>query len=1226
MDWQFTPYILILLAAAAITAGLTLLAWPRRYAPGARSFIALTLALTGWCLAYAVQLASAELDLKLFLSRLRFMGVVAVPTAWLVFALEYTGRARWLTRRNLVLLTMVPLATALLIWTNDLHHLFWIQVELQTVGSLQLWDSSDGIAFWVHATYSYVLMLAGTFLLLQAMVRSPRLYKGQAGVLVLSASLPLLGNMLTVFDLLSLPLDLTPFLFSIAGLGIGWALFRFRLLDLVPVARSAVVDGMGDGVMVLDAQNRIVDLNPAAQRIIDPLAGEAIGRPAGEVLASFTALVTQYRDVTQACDEITLGQGDQRRHYALQIAPLYDRRNQLTGRLVVLRDITAQKQTQEALEAQIQLFESLVKVARATSEHPTLKATLQNSLDVAAMLTGADLGSLFLLDAQGNVTDSILARGETGSLLQQQGLVDLVMNRGAAGWSVRQCRPALIDDVYVDERWFVLKDAPYAVRSALTVPILMRSDVLGVLTLTHPEPGHFDPQHVTLMQAAADQMALALRNAQMYEEQRRLAHRQTTLYQTLRTVGGQLEPETIAQTAVEAVARLAGWPAVAILLPDDGGNHLVVRAAAGVLAHARGWRLSVDSGVTGRAFRTGQTQHVPDVSTDPDYVSGHTTLCSELAVPLRRGARALGVLDLESDQLAAFDAEDVPLAESLADAIALALDNARLYAEVRHNAADLNSLYTVTRTVSRSLALEDVLSRALSAVLASLNFDIGLISLVEPSNKRLYLAVEKGLPKVMSERLRHDGLEGTLCAYVHEWRDSSTVSDFKLELPKDIGALAEDIVESELRAYVGIPLLHQEQSLGSLCLFSRQPRAFSAKEMALLNTMGQQIATAATNARLFQTIADERGRLQALIESSRDGIILVGMNLQVLLVNAQALHLLNLPGRPEDWIGRSLTEPLEALRRQSPAVVRATLAEMRRLRQRDQAPGEGEYEVSSRTIHWLNLPVMAGTTPLGRLLALRDVTKERLLDKMRDDLTRTMVHDLRNPLTAISVSLQLLDMTASADLPADQQQMLQSARSGAQRMLELVNNILDVSRLEGGRMRIVRVPVSLAELVAETLHTQSPLAAGKDLRLESQVPPSLPLALADASLMERVLQNLVDNAIKFTPDGGQVRIVVGQLDGERVERWRQRGVEPPCLFVSIADDGPGIPPEIKGQLFQKFATGPQEESGSGLGLAFCKLAVEAHQGRIWVESEPGRGTAFIFTLPIARETGHADVE
>ena len=277
MDWQFTPYILILVVAAAITAGLALLAWPRRSAPGARPFIALTLALTGWSLAYAVQLASAELGLKLFLSRLRFMGVVVVPTAWLVFGLEYTGRARWLTRRNLALLMVMPLATALLIWTNDLHHLFWVEIELQAFGSLQLWRSNDGIAFWVHATYSYVLMLSGTFLLLQAMARSPRLYKGQAGVLVVSALLPLLGNVLTVFDLISLPLDLTPFLFSIAGLGISWALFRFRLLDLVPVARSAVVDGLGDGVMVLDAQNRIVDLKPAAQRIIGPSAGEAIG-------------------------------------------------------------------------------------------------------------------------------------------------------------------------------------------------------------------------------------------------------------------------------------------------------------------------------------------------------------------------------------------------------------------------------------------------------------------------------------------------------------------------------------------------------------------------------------------------------------------------------------------------------------------------------------------------------------------------------------------------------------------------------------------------------------------------------------------------------------------------------------------------------------------------------------------------------------------------------------
>jgi signal transduction histidine kinase len=174
-------------------------------------------------------------------------------------------------------------------------------------------------------------------------------------------------------------------------------------------------------------------------------------------------------------------------------------------------------------------------------------------------------------------------------------------------------------------------------------------------------------------------------------------------------------------------------------------------------------------------------------------------------------------------------------------------------------------------------------------------------------------------------------------------------------------------------------------------------------------------------------------------------------------------------------------------------------------------------------------------------------------------------------------------------------------------MVGLVNSILDVSRLESGRMPIKYVQIRLSDLVAETLQAQGPLAADKGLRLERDVPPTLPPAWADADLIGRVLQNLVGNAIKFTPPGGVIRVTakVGQSDPL------------PVLLVSVSDTGPGIPSEIRGQLFQKFVTGRQEGRGSGLGLAFCKLAVEAHGEHIAVESALGQGTTFTFSLATA---------
>ena len=592
-----------------------------------------------------------------------------------------------------------------------------------------------------------------------------------------------------------------------------------------------------------------------------------------------------------------------------------------------------------------------------------------------------------------------------------------------------------------------------------------------------------------------------------------------------------------------------------------------------------------------------------------------------LTIPLQIGGQIIAYAQLwDSRGRREFKPEEIALCQGIAQQAAIAIRNAQLHDEIRQQAADLSTLYTVTRMASRSLVLEDVLSRALSSALLSLGFEAGLISLTDPTDGRLRLAVGHGLPARYSRQLRRDGLEATLYAYVHDRQEGLVVNDLGQETPVD----CTELVGLGFKAYAGIPLLHRHQSLGSIALLTRQPRASTADNLALLTAIGDQVTTAVVNARLFQTITDERSRLQALIESSRDGIILVGMDQRVLVTTAPALELLRLPGQADDWTDQPIRDALAALKHHAPDVVRVTLTEMRRIQRGDESPSEGEYEVPPRVIHWHNLPVKTNGGPLGRLLVLRDVTEARALEKTREDLTRTMVHDLRNPLTAIFGALQFLNLT-DGNLSEDQISMLEVARSSTQGMLELVNNILDVSQLEGGRLRLVRKPVALADLISEALRAQSPLAADKGLHLDSDVPSELAPVWADAKLIGRVLQNLIDNAIKFTPNGGSVRIAVGVAGEDCLRPEDGQLVKTTCLRVSVSDSGPGIPPELQGRLFQKFVTGRQAGRGSGLGLAFCKLVVEAHGGQIWVDpdaplgSDPGQGATFHFTLPIAPE-------
>jgi signal transduction histidine kinase/CheY-like chemotaxis protein len=377
-------------------------------------------------------------------------------------------------------------------------------------------------------------------------------------------------------------------------------------------------------------------------------------------------------------------------------------------------------QNQHKLQAQKRLFQDLVTIARCTAGRPALDDTLREVLSVTADLTRAERASLFLLDPDGQVTRSIIPRA-SATPSQKQTTASRLMDKGLAGWSVRHRQPILIPDTLQDERWLPTQDALSSTRSALVVPIIGVEQVEGVLTLTHSTPEHFGEDALQLMQLAASQMALSIRNAQLYEAQRRLAIRQSTLYQVLRAVGGYLDPRSVARAAVETVAQLTDWPAVSIVLPDESGTQLLVQATAGRVSDYESWDLAPDTGIIGRAFRTGRPQHVPDVRADPDYLPGHPTTRSELDLPIRRRERVLGVLNVESDQPAAFEESDLRLAELLAETIALALDNAHLYSAAQQEIAERKQAEEALRLAKEAA---ESANRSKSTFLANMSHEL----------------------------------------------------------------------------------------------------------------------------------------------------------------------------------------------------------------------------------------------------------------------------------------------------------------------------------------------------------------------------------------------------------------------------------------------------------------------------------------------------------------------
>jgi len=235
------------------------------------------------------------------------------------------------------------------------------------------------------------------------------------------------------------------------------------------------------------------------------------------------------------------------------------------------------------------------------------------------------------------------------------------------------------------------------------------------------------------------------------------------------------------------------------------------------------------------------------------------------------------------------------------------------------------------------------------------------------------------------------------------------------------------------------------------------------------------------------------------------------------------------------------------------------------------------------------------------------------LEKMRDDLVHALVHDLRNPLSSIRTSLSGLLHNHADNLTPYQNMMIEISYLGSMKLTQLVDNILEVYKLERESLTIEPVLISLRDLVDRLIRLQGPLLEEKSIRTDVQIPDNIPLVDGDENLLERVFQNLLDNAIKFTPHGGSISIVVDQqLTGEL---RGLRGEFAQFLLVRIRDSGPGVPDHIKPTLFEKFSTGEYPKGGSGLGLAFCKLVVQAHGGDIWVEGSPGEGAEFVFLLP-----------
>jgi two-component system NtrC family sensor kinase len=385
------------------------------------------------------------------------------------------------------------------------------------------------------------------------------------------------------------------------------------------------------------------------------------------------------------------------------------------------------------------------------------------------------------------------------------------------------------------------------------------------------------------------------------------------------------------------------------------------------------------------------------------------------------------------------------------------------------------------------------------------------------------------------------------------------------------------------RSVLAAPLARRDAIIGILTLTHPEPNHFTDEQLELLEAIGAQAAAAIENAALYTRVNDERAVLEAIIAGVEDIILVTDLEQRLVLANPAARKGLALndpaPGRP---VAEVLADPALLAFYQTAASDQAA---------RKVTLADGRV-----------FDCALVTAPnVGRVLGMHDVTPFETLNTLKSEFVSHVAHDLKSPLAVMMGYAWLL--TESPTINDEERQYARSILNSINKMKALIDNILDIGRIEMG-IEAEFEPTDLAAVTRNALGSLQSLAAEREVRLDSKLDEGLPPVFGAPLRLEQAVANLVGNALKFTPAGGQVTVQARHENGEAV--------------VRVSDTGPGIPSWLQARLFQKFTRLRRQETraqeGHGLGLAIVRSVVEAHQGRVWVESAPGQGSRFWFTV------------
>lgn len=843
----------------------------------------------------------------------------------------------------------------------------------------------------------------------------------------------------------------------------------------------------------------------------------------------------------------------------------------------------------------------LFSISRELAAQLDLRELLQHILQLTLESTGAPSGSILVIGERGTVTEGALAyEGRVHDHTADQ--LNDTYERGLAGWVVEHRQPALVARTSEDSRWLRRPGQPGDVdtRSAVCVPLSTGDRVVGVLTLVHPEPAFFTDDTLSILTIIADQAAIAVQNARLFaaeQERRRFA---ATLQEIARVINSALDPNQVFPQVLQQLERLVQYDSASIMVVEDDRLRLVAaRGFAdndGILGHT----LPVDERLlTGTVLKTRQPMVVANVQGHAGWVladglAESTQIRGWIGVPLIVREHAVGVLNVDSHRAGAYRQADVEVVAAFADVAATAVANATLFAESQRQVRALAALSETARVVTASLNLDEVLERILAQTLQTLNVEAASLAILDEATDELQFRVARGEHAGALQGMRMPRGQG-ITGWVVEHGELAVVADVDSDarFERDVDARSG----FRTRAMAVAPIRVQERTIGALEAINPVRGEFVPEQAELLMGIAGLAGSAIAHAQLFAETQSARQLYSGLFEDSVDPILISDLEGGITGANQRAETFL---GTSRDRLEGS---PVEQLVR----------VEGKQLAQEWNGMAAGEEigangEVRHADGRMLPVEVHVRRVDIGRQpflqWILRDVSERQALDELRADLTSMIFHDLRSPLGNVISSLEVLH----ASLPAEDealQSVLGIALRSSRRLSRLVESLLDLGQLEAGKAVLHKAPAAIGTLIVEAVEEVLPVAEAKGHLLQfAFAPGDLPQINMDADMIRRVLINLLENAIKYTRSGG--RIIVSARP------------QPAQVLISVADTGPGIPAAEHQRIFEKFSRIQEDgrPKGLGLGLAFCRLAIDAHNGRIWVESQEGQGSTFLFTLPV----------